>query len=217
MRKLPRPTSNVIQERKSLARRFFITYGIKVLVTSAALVFFAGLYLRQFPLSVTFWSLLVGVIGFFVWILLCSLGFETWLAGALFGEVSSHRSQFNPFAQLPDQFELVTFLAIRFVGLVLMVPICEELFLRGFLMRFVESPNWWTIHLSRLSTRTLLVAPVYGVLTHPTEALAAIAWFSLVTVLVSRTGRFWDAVVAHAVTNLMLGIYICMYSQWQLW
>ena len=50
-----------------------------------------------------------------------------------------------------------------------------------------------------------------------TEALAAIAWFSLVTWLVNRTGKFWDAVVAHAVTNLLLGIYVCTYSQWQLW
>ena len=207
----------VVQERKSLATRFFVIYGIKVLVTSALLVYFAGLYLKQFPVSVTAWSVVTGVAGFFVWIGICSLGLETYLAGWFTGEFTSPRSQFNPFAQLPDQSALWTFLAIRFLGLVVMVPVCEELFLRGFLMRFVESPNWWTISLSRLSTRTMLVAPAYGILTHPTEALAAVVWFSLVTWLVNHTGRLWDAVVAHAITNLMLGVYICLYSQWQLW
>ena len=49
------------------------------------------------------------------------------------------------------------------------------------------------------------------------EAIAAIAWFSLVTVLMVRTKNVWDCVVAHAVTNLLLGIYVIWFEQWQLW
>jgi len=46
------------------------------------------------------------------------------------------------------------------------------------------------------------------VLSHPGEVFAAVAWFSLVTWLMVRTRNIWDCVVAHAVTNLLLGVYV---------
>ena len=207
----------VLDDRRHLANRFFLTYGLKVLVTTGLLVFFWRSYLRQFPLSATWLSVLVGVVGIYVWVLFCNLGLESQIMSWFSSEDLSMRSQFNPFAQLPETWQLYSFLAIRFFGLVIMVPICEELMLRGFLMRYVESPEWWAVSLARLSFRTMLVAPAYGLMTHPAEALAAIAWFSLVTWLVHRTGKFWDAVIAHAVTNFLLGLYVCYFAQWHLW
>ena len=207
----------VWQERVGLANHFFLIYGLKVLVTTGLLAFYWRTYLRQFPFSMTGWSLVIGAVGIVVWVGLCNLGLESMLLGWFSSPDLSLRSQFNPFSQLPESWQLVTFLGVRFFGLVVMVPICEELLLRGFLMRYVDSPEWWTVSLARLSWRALLVAPLYGVLTHPAEALAAIAWFSLVTWLVQHTGKFWDAVVAHGVTNLLLGLYVCYFGQWQLW
>jgi len=32
-----------------------------------------------------------------------------------------------------------------------------------------------------------------------------------------RTRNFWDCVAAHAVTNLLLGVYIVAAGQWTLW
>ena len=43
---------------------------------------------------------------------------------------------------------------------------------------------------------------------HPAELLAAAVWFSLVTWLMLRTPSIWDCVVAHATTNLLLGLYV---------
>jgi membrane protease YdiL (CAAX protease family) len=54
------------------------------------------------------------------------------------------------------------------------------------------------------------------VIYHP-EKLAALVWFSLVTWLMWRTRNIWDCVAAHAVTNLLLGIYVVTQHQWQLW
>ena len=207
----------VRNERKNQATRFFMIYSAKVLVTTCLLVFFWRGYLSQFPFQVSWLALVVGAVGVVVWVGFCQLGIEQHVMGWFTTEDLAIRSQFNPFSQLNETWQLYGFLFIRFFGLVIMVPICEELLLRGLLMRYIESPEWWSVSLARLSFRTLLVAPLYGMLTHPTEALAAIAWFSLVTWLVQRTGKFWDAVLAHAVTNLLLGIYICLYSQWQLW
>ena len=206
-----------LAERRQLANQFFLTYGFKVLLTTGLLIFFWRIYSKQFPFSTSWLSVVVGAVGIVVWVGLCHLGIESALIGWFQVEDISMRSHFNPFAQIPEDWQLYLFLAIRFFGLVIMVPICEELLLRGLLMRYIESPDWWTISLGRLSFRTMLVAPMYGLATHPTEALAAVAWFSLVTWLVHRTGKFWDAVIAHAITNLLLGLYVCVFSQWQLW
>ncbi len=207
----------VQRERRQQTRWFFLVYGLKVLLTTGLLIYFWKIYLGQFPFSFTFWSIVAGVVGIFVWVVLAETGIEKFLLGLVGAGDTFSRSQFNPYAQLPEAWQLTGFLALRFFGLVIMVPICEELFLRGFLMRYVQSPEWWKVQLNQLSVRTMLVAPLYGVLTHPGEALAAIAWFSLITWLVARTGKFWDAVVAHAITNLLLGLYVCRFEQWHLW
>jgi CAAX prenyl protease-like protein len=199
------------------AVNYCLVYAIKTLVTCSILFWFWRVYHRSFPVSATFWSVVVGGIGVVVWIALCQMQLEQKLFDWFRAEAEGTRSQFNPFAELPGAALLLSFLTLRFFGLVVMVPVCEELFLRGFLMRYIQSPEWWTVSLGRLSTRALLVAPLYGALTHPGEFIAAIVWFSLVTWLVYRTGKFWDAVIAHAVTNLLLGIYVCLYGQWQLW
>jgi len=207
----------VLSERQSLANHFFLVYGLKVILVTATLVFFWRSYLRQFPLSATWLSVGVGVVGIVVWVGLCSLGLEKQITDLWTKSGTSLRSHFNPFVQLPVAWQQVAFLAVRFFGLVIMVPICEELLLRGFLMRYIESPDWWQVNLGRLSLRTMMVAPLYGLATHPAEAIAAVAWFGLVTWLVHRTGKFWDAVIAHAVTNLLLGLYVCIWAQWHFW
>ena len=38
----------------------------------------------------------------------------------------------------------------------------------------------------------------------------------MVTWLMVRTRNIWDCVVAHAITNLLLGIYVVSTGEWQL-
>ena len=112
---------------------------------------------------------------------------------------------------------LVAFLAIRFAGLVVIVPLIEEFFLRGFLMRFFVQADWWAIPLGQVTWTSAIVATVYGMLSHPAELIAAAVWFSLITLLYARTRNLWDCVVAHAVTNGLLGTYILLSHDWTLW
>ena len=109
------------------------------------------------------------------------------------------------------------FLLVRFAALAVLVPIVEELFLRGWLVRWIENPQWENISYRGLTWGALLTASIYGVATHPMEAIAAFLWFGLVTWLMVRTGNIWDCVVAHGVTNLLLGVYVISSNQWHLW
>ena len=120
------------------------------------------------------------------------------------------RPAFNPLEELAATPAWAwTFLAIRFFGLVVVVPVIEEFFLRGFLMRLVVDQDWWKVPFGKVNAAAVAVSIVVPVLTHqPGEFLAAAAWFGMVTWLMVRTRNPWDCVLAHAVTNLLLGIYV---------
>ena len=59
------------------------------------------------------------------------------------------------------------------------------------------------------------VGTLVPVLMHPGEMLAAAAWFSLITGLMALTRNIWDCVVAHATTNLLLGVYVVATGEWR--
>jgi CAAX prenyl protease-like protein len=106
---------------------------------------------------------------------------------------------------------------VRFLGLALVVPIIEEFFLRGMVMRFVIRDAWWEVPFGQVTPLAVVVGTAVPMLMHPGELLAAFVWFSLVTWLMIRTRNIWDCVAAHAVTNLLLGVYVVTQEQWQLW
>ncbi len=200
-----------------------IFYTVKVVVVLAVLAWFWPVY-RQFPFRVSPLAIIVGVVGVLLWVGITRLGLEqqffTWLGPdnfltQWFG--SEGRPAYNPLAALKDQPALAyAFLAVRFLGLALLVPVIEEAFLRAFLMRYVMHENWTEIPFGVVNRMAVAVGILLPVLYHP-EHLAALVWFSLVTWLMVRTKNFWDCVAAHATTNLLLGIYVVVAGAWQLW
>ena len=130
---------------------------------------------------------------------------------------TGERSAFNPLEQLTGTpVWAYVFLAIRFTGLALVVPVIEEFFLRGFLMRYVMHANWWQVPFGQVNRTAVILGTAVAMLMHPGELLAALVWFSMVTWLMVRTRNIWDCVMAHAVTNLLLGIYVVTTGNWQL-
>lgn len=196
---------------------YAVLVAVQVVVLSGVLVYFRKTILSQFPVRISPLSIVVGVVGIVLWIGITNLGIERSLLESVGWAKAVARPSFNPFEQLTDPAMRYVFLVFRFCLLAVIVPIIEELFLRGWLIRYVENPRWWTVSLSAITTSGIVTATAYGVLTHPGEAIAAFVWFSLVTWLMLKTGKFWDCVVAHSVTNLLLGFYILWQGAWQLW
>jgi uncharacterized protein len=157
----------------------------------------------------------VGAVGGPLWIGLCLLDCEhRYLLPVLdalkLGWLISARSAFNPFEQLGEPPALAwAFLSVRFLGLVAVVPVIEEFFLRGFVMRFVMERDWWEVPFGKASTLAIVLGTALPILTHP-EWLAAAVWFSMITWLMLRTRNIWDCVAAHAITNLILGVYVLL-------
>ena len=119
------------------------------------------------------------------------------------------RSAYNPFKELAGHPAWPwAFMAVRLFGLVVVVSLIEEFFLRGFAMRFAVAADWWEVPFGKVNGVALLVGVVVPMLMHPAELVAAAVWFSLVTWLMVQTKSLWDCVAAHAVTNLLLGVYV---------
>jgi CAAX prenyl protease-like protein len=204
-------------------RHYPIVYTAKIVITIATMLLVLPGY-RQFPLRISPLAIGVGVLGVVIWIGLCEIGVEQrlvdWLGKehALIGWLGlGERPSYNPLEQLKGTPAWgYVFLVIRFLGLAMIVPILEEFFLRGFLMRFVISDRWWEVPFGTVTTTSLVVGTLVPVLYHP-EKLAALVWFSLVSWLMVRTKNIWDCVAAHSVTNLLLGIYVVTSGAWHLW
>lgn len=213
-------------------------YSVKILLVVLTMVAVWPGY-RSFPWRLSPLSIVVGVVGVVLWIVLCHLRLEPKILGPidrLLGSLlpggepdqtpsiglmgmlgTGERSAYNPLVFQADQPMLAwLFLAIRFAGLSLVVPVIEEFFLRGFLMRFVVHEQWWQVPFGTATRGALIAGTAIPMLMHPGELLAALVWFSLVSWLMIRTKNIWDCVVAHGVTNFLLGVYVVTFDQWQL-
>ncbi len=199
-----------------------IVYMAKIALTIAAVVFVWPGY-REFPFRVSPLAVVVGLVGGVAWIALCRLDVEGRYFKPILDRIgmdwliqSGVRSGFDPLRELSPLAWAVGFLAVRFVGLVLVVALIEEFFLRGFLMRFVIRNDWWNVPTGQVTTASVLIATLVPMAMHPAEILAAAVWFSMVTWLYTRTRNIWDCVAAHAVTNLLLGVYVLSTGEWRM-
>ena len=197
--------------------------GVQILLAVALIIFFRKVYLAAFPFKISPWSFVVGAIGIVVWIVLAELGIARSIATRIGLLDGLERPGFNP-GTIQDTGARMLFLITRFTVLVGVVPVVEELFLRGWVVKWVQEPNFGMatdampkVSLKTLGTGALFSASIYGVLTHPIEAIAAFVWFGIVTLLARKTGSVWDCIIAHAVTNGLLGVYVLWWQQWHLW
>jgi len=207
-----------------IAYRYYpCVYTAKILLTLLA-VWFVWPGYREFPWKVGPLAVAVGVVGAGVWIGLCQLDIEhTLLQPALeragLGWIigSGDRSAFDPFDELSARPILAyVFLTVRFFGLVAIVPVIEEFFLRGFVMRFCVDAEWSKVPFGKVNTAAVVAGTLVPMLMHPGELLAAAVWFSMVTWLMTRTKSIGDCIVAHAITNLLLGVYVVVFGAWWL-
>src|ERR1700722_19220956 len=108
------------------------------------------------------------------------------------------------------------FIIVHIIGMTVVVPPLEEVFYRSFLYRYIASQNFIAVPMNRfLPLPFFATAAVFGI-SH-NEWLAGILCGAAYQWLVIRKIRLGDAMTAHAITNLLLGIYIVWKPAWNFW
>ena len=108
--------------------------------------------------------------------------------------------------------------ASRFARLVIVVPLVEEIFWRGFLLRYLIRDDFTSLPFGSATRYSFWIVVAAFTLVHlPVDWPAAFITGILLNLIAIRTQSLAACVMAHATANLALGIYICATKQWGFW
>ena len=107
-------------------------------------------------------------------------------------------------------------IAVRWIGAALLVPVMEELFWRSFLMRWIQHPTFEAVPPQQVGLKAIVLSTFVFMLAH-TLWLGAIVAGLAYAWLYKRTGKLWVPVIAHAVTNGALGVWVVFTGNWGFW
>ncbi|MEI8340738.1 MAG: CAAX prenyl protease-related protein [Verrucomicrobiota bacterium] len=181
-------------------------YPLQTVVCGAILVHYWPLYqLKRFAKPGL--TILAGVIALMIWI-----------APQLFFNAAPRCDGFNP-SLFQDNYPLfIIVVFMRFLRSVVIVPLLEEIFWRGYLLRDLINQNFTTVAIGSFSWLSFGVVTAGFCLEHsaadwPAAALTGV----LYNLVIYRTRSLSSCVLAHAVTNFILGLYIMNTKQWGFW
>jgi len=185
-------------------------YIAKAVLITIALLFCARTWRHElrFDARVLPLALLVGLIACAEWVLI-----DRYVPYPHLGT----RTGYDPFTAIADPGLRYGFLAVRFYGLAVMVPVMEEVFWRSFLLRYAtDQDRWAALPVGAFNAIGFaVVAALFGV-AHP-EWLVAVIFAAMVALLLRQTKSLFAAIVMHSVTNLALGIYVLVTHDWKYW
>ncbi len=183
-------------------------YAVQVGVVALALLFFARRYTELITLpAVTARDLglaaVTGLLAFVAWINLDL----PWLS-------AGGSSGFNP--SRPDDSLDLALVVLRIGGATLVIPVMEELFWRSFLQRWVDCSDFMRLDPQKVSLRSVFYCAIPFGLEHNLWFAGILAGLAY-GLLYRRTGRLWVPILAHALTNLLLGLWVVRTGNWQFW
>lgn len=177
-----------------------------VIVTTTLLVFRTPLAEISFNPQVIAPSIAIGLGVFVVWV-----GLDKVIDYPRLGS----RTGFDP-DSLHGSAWWPTFLIFRLYGLVLMVPVMEEIFWRSFLPRYLTRADFQSLPVGTFSAMGLWVMVAASAVAHP-EWLAAVVASLAYALWLRRSRSLFGAIVAHATTNAALGGYVLATREWHYW
>jgi membrane protease YdiL (CAAX protease family) len=200
-------------------------YPLKTLVVAAALLVFWRYYEELKP-NLSGLAVVVGVAVIAIWIALdpyypkaseLMWRFDVWLSGlrGLSAPPAPSLTPFDPAAISPDLVRWL-FLAFRVTGAAVVVPLMEELFWRGFLIRWIDNPNFKQVQIGAYAFRSFVITVVLFGWEHE-QWLAGMICGALYNGLLYYKKDLFACVVAHAVSNAALASWVLLYSDWKFW
>jgi CAAX prenyl protease-like protein len=108
------------------------------------------------------------------------------------------------------------FLAARLFGMVLLVPLVEELFWRSFLLRWIVDSDFMRVPIGKVTPAAAVITSVLFASAHPEwlpALLTGFAWAGLLWYTKSLSA----CLISHIIANLALGVYVLTTGDWRFW
>jgi CAAX prenyl protease-like protein len=189
-----------------------IAQPIRFFAVLATLAIFSRGLLPHRP-SRFFSSVLLGIAVFFIWI-----GPDVLIPGYHNTFLFSNSLVGHPQGStIPADKISVWFLVFRMLGSVVTVPIIEELFWRGWMMRWIGTKDFTKIPIGTYNAEAFWIVAVLFASEHGSFWDVGLVTGVIYNWWAIRTKNLTDCVIAHAVTNACLGIYVISWGQWQYW
>jgi uncharacterized protein len=186
-------------------------YLARFLIVAAVIGVVSWRYLSFRP-SAPLASITIGLAVFVIWVAPDALfGYRHfWLfENSLTGSATSSLA--------PDLKKNVGFILLRIAGSALLVPILEELFWRGWMMRWLIDTDFLKVPLGRYVPFSFWIVALLFASEHGPYWEVGLAAGVIYNWWVIRTRNLADCMLAHAVTNAVLAIYVLFTDQWQYW
>ena len=149
---------------------------------------------------------------------IAALIFLIWISPQIFFRAAPRREGFDPTLFEKNRALFLAVIAMRFARLVIVVPLVEEIFWRGFLLRYFIAEDFLRVPFGAYSRGSFAAVTLGFMFEHAMvdwpAAFCAGALFNLVAY---RTKNLGSCVLAHAATNLLLGLFILRTRQWGFW
>lgn len=181
-------------------------YPVQFLAVAACLVYYWRDYTELHGFAVTWRQAMMGIVaGLLVFVLWINLTAD-WMT---FGTPRGYN--------VMDQGELnITLLVFRLAGAALLVPLMEELFWRSFLMRWIDHTDFSALDPRVVSTKALIISIVLFGVEHQLWFAGIVAGI-VYSALYVRCRTLWISILAHAVTNGLLGCWVVATQRWEFW
>lgn len=189
-----------------LASPEYWIYPAQTILCGAAVWWYWPHYGLRVPRGVLF-TLGLGVLVFVIWV----------SPQMLFG-FAPRNEGFDPevFAESPSLYWAN--LGMRFIRLVIVVPFVEEIFWRGFMLRYLIDERFEKVPIGAFSWLSFgAVSLLFGLEHAGPDFIVGVITGALFNLVIYRTRSLSSCVLIHAVVNLLLGIYIMQTSQWGFW
>lgn len=173
----------------------------------AGMIWFVWPTVTEMRWQVSWAAVAVGVAVFAVWV-----GLDGWYPKGKW--VSG---QWNPHAQFGSGSATAWFfIAVRLAGSTCFVPLLEEVFFRSWFYRVLADREFLKVPLGQFQWTSFVATSVIFGVQHQ-EWLAGILCGFAYQGLVVWKKRLGDAITAHAITNLLLGLWVVWRGAWQFW
>jgi CAAX prenyl protease-like protein len=152
------------------------------------------------------------------------IGVHDWMAQfdwypktQLMGPDATPDKYYDPYARLGGGLALWLFLVVRIGGAAIVVPIVEEIFWRGWVLRVLINPyNFRAVALGTFTLRSFVICSLASALEHPMWEVGILCW-ALWNLLFYWKKSLLFMMVMHGVTNFALYTWVVWAQRWVYW